>query len=347
MVGAARPRSPTTPGSGPAGSGPSSASSTPPCGSSARRATTGAASPGSPSSPGCSRASFYQYFSGKEDVFRHLAGQVARQLSASTEALGLVTPDADGWRSIRAWVARYAEIYERYEPVFVVFQTAAESDAAVAGGSRPHGRAARGRLRSRLTATTLPPRQLDPVVRLLLECLPRAFDTARILRAAAPGAYPEERVGGRDGRRRAPHPVRPPGRQRARARRPPAAGARVQPGDAGGAGRRRRGARADPGRPAHARGPDGRGARAVRGPRLPRHPRRRRRGGRRAVARGVLPLLREQGPSRPRARRAGDPHRVRGPGRHPRGGARRGGPHRRRCGAGCGATTPPRPARRR
>src|SRR5690606_23686192 len=65
---------------------------------------------------GCSRASFYQYFSGKEDVFRHLTGQVARQLSASTEALGLVTADAEGWHSIRGWVARYAEVFERYQP---------------------------------------------------------------------------------------------------------------------------------------------------------------------------------------------------------------------------------------
>src|SRR5688572_5052845 len=36
---------------------------------------------------GCSRVSFYQYFSGKEELFRHLAGQVARQLIASAEAL--------------------------------------------------------------------------------------------------------------------------------------------------------------------------------------------------------------------------------------------------------------------
>ena len=35
---------------------------------------------------GCSRISFYQYFAGKEDVFRQLAGQVARQISASVEA---------------------------------------------------------------------------------------------------------------------------------------------------------------------------------------------------------------------------------------------------------------------
>ena len=48
---------------------------------------------------------------------------------------GSITPDADGWRRSAAWVARYAEIYERYEPVFQAFQAAAESDDAVAGGS--------------------------------------------------------------------------------------------------------------------------------------------------------------------------------------------------------------------
>jgi AcrR family transcriptional regulator len=142
---------------------------------------------------GCSRASFYQYFSGKEDVFRHLAGQVARQLSASTEALGLVTPDADGWRSLRAWVARYFEVYERYEPVFRVFQAAAESDAAVAGGSARTGERHVAAFRSRLTATTLPPRQLDPVIALLLGCIPRTFDYVGIL-GSATAAYPRERV---------------------------------------------------------------------------------------------------------------------------------------------------------
>ncbi len=144
---------------------------------------------------GCSRASFYQYFSGKEDVFRHLTGQVARQLRASTEALGLVTPDAEGWRSIRAWVARYAEIYERYDAVFLVFQTAAESDAAVAGGSARTGERHVAAFRSRLATTTLPPRQLDPVITLLLECLPRTLDNASVLRSVAPDAYPADRVG--------------------------------------------------------------------------------------------------------------------------------------------------------
>src|SRR5918995_5315923 len=87
---------------------------------------------------GCSRVSFYQYFAGKEDVFRHLTGQVARQLGASTEALGTLTPDVEGWMAIRAWVARYADVYERYRPVFQAFQAAAESDEAVAGGAAGH-----------------------------------------------------------------------------------------------------------------------------------------------------------------------------------------------------------------
>ena len=143
---------------------------------------------------GCSRASFYQYFSGKEDVFRHLTGQVARQLSASTEALGLVTADAEGWRSIRGWVARYADVFERYQPVFVVFQTAAESDAAIAGGSARLGQRHVAAFRSRLTATTLPPRQLDPVISLLQGAVPRTFDVAGVLREASPSAYPRERV---------------------------------------------------------------------------------------------------------------------------------------------------------
>ena len=143
---------------------------------------------------GCSRVSFYQYFSGKEDVFRHLAGQVARQLSASTEVLGTLTPDAEGWAAIRAWVARYADVYDRYRPVFQAFQAAAESDEAVAGGSARVGERDVAGIRSKLATTTLPPRQLDPVIALLLECVPRALEDATVLRSAAPDAYPEPRV---------------------------------------------------------------------------------------------------------------------------------------------------------
>ena len=69
----------------------------------------------------CSRVSFYQYFSGKEEVFGSLAGQVARQISASTEAIDPLTPDAAGWDGLRAWVGRYGDIHARYGPIFQAF----------------------------------------------------------------------------------------------------------------------------------------------------------------------------------------------------------------------------------
>ena len=85
---------------------------------------------------GCSRVSFYQYFAGKEDVFRHLGGTVLRQISEITEGLGPIPPDAAGWASLREWVGRYDEIHQAYAPVFVVFQAALSSDETIAALSR-------------------------------------------------------------------------------------------------------------------------------------------------------------------------------------------------------------------
>src|ERR1700744_35590 len=76
----------------------------------------------------CSRVSFYQYFSGKEDVFGSLAGQGARQISASPEAIDPVPPEAEGGESLRAWVARYGDIHARYGPIFQALPAALEDD---------------------------------------------------------------------------------------------------------------------------------------------------------------------------------------------------------------------------
>ena len=138
----------------------------------------------------CSRVSFYQYFESKEEVFRQLAGQVTRQVSASTESLDALTADRDGWAALRAWVTRYAEIYARYEPVFHAYET----DELLAVVAQRTGEETVARVHSRLVTTTLPPRQLDPVIRLLLECLNHTLEVAGILRSVAPDAFPSERV---------------------------------------------------------------------------------------------------------------------------------------------------------
>jgi AcrR family transcriptional regulator len=143
---------------------------------------------------GCSRVSFYQYFGSKEDVFRNLAGQVARQLNAATEALDALTPDADGWKALRSWIARQGDVHERYEAVYRVFPAAYESDDAVAVGSTRYGERTVERVRARLATTTLPIRQLDAVIRIFMECRTQTLDIASMLRSVAPHAYPRERI---------------------------------------------------------------------------------------------------------------------------------------------------------
>ncbi len=137
---------------------------------------------------GCSRASFYQYFSDKEDVFRHLSGQVARQLSASTEALDAITPDRAGWDTIKASIDRHLAIYDRYEPVFQVFQAAAESDEQVASGADRVGLRQVANLQAKLTTTAVPQRSLGGVIDLLLNSLSRTPRQVEVLRSALPAS---------------------------------------------------------------------------------------------------------------------------------------------------------------
>jgi AcrR family transcriptional regulator len=143
---------------------------------------------------GCSRVSIYQYFSGKDDVFRHLAGQVARQMRASAEALEPVTPDQAGWSALRAWVERYGDIHARYEPVFRAFGAAVQADATLAGGSTRTGGRLLALVQSRFATTAMPPRLLDPVSALLQSAVTRTLDMTAILRVAEPDAYRRDRV---------------------------------------------------------------------------------------------------------------------------------------------------------
>jgi AcrR family transcriptional regulator len=64
----------------------------------------------------------------------------------------------------------------------------------VAGGSVRTSQRNVERIRARLATTSLPPRRLDPVIGLLLECLTRTHDMGSLLRAAAPETFPRERV---------------------------------------------------------------------------------------------------------------------------------------------------------
>src|SRR5688500_5210395 len=85
----------------------------------------------------------------------------------------------------------HAVIYERYSPVFHAFPIAAETDATLLVESvRSAGRYVSG-IRSRVSNTSMAPRQLDAVIALLRECLVRTLDDVSMLRNAVPEAFPE------------------------------------------------------------------------------------------------------------------------------------------------------------
>ena len=145
---------------------------------------------------GCSRVTIYQYASGKDRLFRHLATQAAAQMWAAFEALEDVTPDESGRASLFVCITRLADIEARYEPIIRAFEAAAETDVSLAGGAESITRRAVGVFEARLVATDLPGRLLDPTVELLNTGVISALSRMSILRAAAPETYRRERVDG-------------------------------------------------------------------------------------------------------------------------------------------------------
>jgi AcrR family transcriptional regulator len=143
---------------------------------------------------GCSRASIYQYYASKDELFRHLAAQVARQLRASLDALTPISANAAGRASLLRWVGRYADIWERYAPMFRAFEIAAASDSRLAEGAVGVGRRNVRLFEARVESADVDARLLDPTVELILVGVNRALDLSSMLRAAAPAAYGRERV---------------------------------------------------------------------------------------------------------------------------------------------------------
>ena len=140
---------------------------------------------------GCSRPSFYQYFSSKEDLFRQLAGEVARSLFAINEGMGDVTPDDAGWDALRAWLAAYADLYERYWPVYVTFSAAEGSDALVASGAARVAVRTNRALASHIDPEAFKASSPDVIIALLLHAVNRANRYRQLLSIISPDRAPE------------------------------------------------------------------------------------------------------------------------------------------------------------
>lgn len=78
---------------------------------------------------GCSRPAFYQYFSGKEDLFWHLAGRMAREMADLADRIKPSTPDEEGLDHIRSWLESLVDLSITYDPVMTGFQAAVRERA--------------------------------------------------------------------------------------------------------------------------------------------------------------------------------------------------------------------------
>lgn len=76
-----------------------------------------------------SHGTFYLYFASKEDLFRALAIDVATQMAALAGDFPPIVTGPDGLAAIRAWLARFHDLYERSGAVIRTWTEAEMSDS--------------------------------------------------------------------------------------------------------------------------------------------------------------------------------------------------------------------------
>jgi AcrR family transcriptional regulator len=68
-----------------------------------------------------SRATVYQYFAGKEDIFRELGAASERDIVAHGERLGGLGPTVDGVSALHRWLVEWADIYDNHAATFAEY----------------------------------------------------------------------------------------------------------------------------------------------------------------------------------------------------------------------------------
>jgi AcrR family transcriptional regulator len=68
-----------------------------------------------------SRATVYQYFAGKEDIFRELSAVAERDVLVHGEQLGELGPTPAGVEELHRWLVDWADIYDAHAAVFAEF----------------------------------------------------------------------------------------------------------------------------------------------------------------------------------------------------------------------------------
>jgi AcrR family transcriptional regulator len=64
-----------------------------------------------------SHGTFYLYFSSKEGLFRALVADVTEEMRRLADELPPISSRRDGYEELRAWLGRFYDMYEHYDPV--------------------------------------------------------------------------------------------------------------------------------------------------------------------------------------------------------------------------------------
>lgn len=72
-------------------------------------------------SANASRATVYQYFAGKEDIFRELSAAAARDVFDHGERLGGLGSTRDGVAALHSWLVEWADIYDLHAAAFAEY----------------------------------------------------------------------------------------------------------------------------------------------------------------------------------------------------------------------------------
>jgi AcrR family transcriptional regulator len=79
---------------------------------------------------GGSRATIYQYFENKEDIYRELAEHCVPAVVEHGQQLGRLGPDAQGVHNLHCWLEQWAAMYDAYAVVFLEFPGIGTVDVA-------------------------------------------------------------------------------------------------------------------------------------------------------------------------------------------------------------------------
>jgi AcrR family transcriptional regulator len=111
---------------------------------------------------GVSRATLYQYFKGKDEIFLELLNECGGALFRVARRIGPLGPDEVGFDNLNWWLGEWSWVFEKYSTMFIQWTAIASSDTNVRPEITRFVRSYNHRVAERLAASGL--QGIDPEV---------------------------------------------------------------------------------------------------------------------------------------------------------------------------------------